>query len=453
MLIRFVINNVFSFGQEKEFNMIPMPSINSLMAHKYSIDDFEFLKMSSIYGANGAGKSNLIQALFMLQRIVQKEKVPSRFANTHFKFNASTLPQTFVIEFIQDNKSFIYGIEILDSVVTTEELYLSGLGKREDILLYERKTDIDTKITTIVSDLFEQDTESKTLKKILEKNLSKPEKIIFRLLTTLDSEYLSDVTTALSWFDDTLQVITPNARPSALVHKIDTDQEFKAYTEDIMRSFQLGVERIECQKKTLNDFLGEDNQEKLSEIKEEINKSSKKLIGLRSKTGDEVIISKDNEEIFVKQLRIEHKGKNDKKAIFNLNEESDGTIRLLDFVPAFHDLVHKKRVFVIDEIERSIHPLLIKELVRKFSEEMHSQGQLIFTTHESNLLDSTLFRQDEIWFAEKNSDASTDLYSLSDFKKLNLLDIRKGYLSGRYGSIPFLANLRDLNWHNYDIEK
>jgi hypothetical protein len=113
-------------------------------------------------------------------------------------------------------------------------------------------------------------------------------------------------------------------------------------------------------------------------------------------------------------------------------------------------VLSERKVFLIDEIERSIHPLLIKELVRKFSDDHASQGQLIFTTHESNLLDQELFRQDEIWFAEKNSDGETDLYSLSDFKEHKTLDIRKGYLSGRYGSIPFLGNLKDLNWHEYD---
>lgn len=79
-------------------------------------------------------------------------------------------------------------------------------------------------------------------------------------------------------------------------------------------------------------------------------------------------------------------------------------------------------------------------------------GQLIFTTHESNLLDQELFRQDEIWFAEKNQDGATDLYSLSDFKEHKTIDIRKGYLTGRYGSIPFLGNLKDLNWHEYVIK-
>ncbi|MDC9725519.1 MAG: AAA family ATPase, partial [Gammaproteobacteria bacterium] len=105
------------------------------------------------------------------------------------------------------------------------------------------------------------------------------------------------------------------------------------------------------------------------------------------------------------------------------------------------------------EIERSIHPLLIKELVKKFSEDTQTQGQLIFTTHESNLLDQKTFRKDEIWFAEKDNEGCTDLYSLSDFKEHNTTDIRKGYLSGRYGSIPFLANLKDLNWHEYDTKK
>ena len=107
-------------------------------------------------------------------------------------------------------------------------------------------------------------------------------------------------------------------------------------------------------------------------------------------------------------------------------------------------------MFIIDEIERSIHPLLIKELVKKFSLDPNTKGQLIFTTHESNLLDQKILRQDEIWFAEKNENGSTDIYSLNDFKEHKTIDIQKGYLNGRYGSIPFLANLKDLNWHDYD---
>jgi AAA15 family ATPase/GTPase len=121
--------------------------------------------------------------------------------------------------------------------------------------------------------------------------------------------------------------------------------------------------------------------------------------------------------------------------------------RLLDFIPAFKDLINTDKVFIIDEIERSVHPLLIKELVRKYSEDANTRGKLIFTTHESNLLDQDIFRQVEIWFAEKTPSGSTELYSLSDFKEHNTIDILKGYLNGRYGSIPFLGKLIDLNWH------
>lgn len=139
--------------------------------------------------------------------------------------------------------------------------------------------------------------------------------------------------------------------------------------------------------------------------------------------------------------------------MFDLGDESDGTIRLLDFVPALKDVISKRKVFIVDEIERSIHPLLIKKLVGKFSLDENSTGQLIFTTHESNLLDQELFRQDEIWFVEKDKAGSSDLYSLSEFKEHKSIDIQKGYLSGRYGSIPFMGNLEDLNWHKYDTNK
>ncbi|NOQ36416.1 MAG: AAA family ATPase [Methylococcaceae bacterium] len=451
MLIRFVVNNVLSFGKEKEFNMLPMPRLKRLNEHKYNINDFEILKIASIYGANGAGKSNLIHALFMLQNLIKQEELSLNYSNSEFKFNRELgeKPLTFVIEYFQDNKSFLYGIEILNNTVITEELYESGLGKKEDKLLFERKTNVDTKETKITSELFEESQESKTLKKVIEKNLSKPDKIIFRNLTTFNEPYLKDIETAIKWFDETLQIVTPDAKPSALSHKIDIEQEFKKYAEDTMKSFNIGIESIKCQKKTLKEFFGEDDLEQINNIKEKLGKSAENLLGLRNKNSDEIIISKEDDEYYVKKLQIEHKGQHDIRAMFDLDEESDGTVRLLDFIPAFQSIIHKNKVFIIDEIERSIHPLLIKELIKKFSEDTQTNGQLIFTTHESNLLDQDIFRQDEIWFAEKDNDGCSDLYSLSDFKEHSTIDIRKGYLTGRYGSIPFLANLKDLNWHEY----
>lgn len=455
MLIRFVVNNVLSFGKEKEFNMLPMPRLTRLNDHVYSINDCEILKISSIYGANGAGKSNLIHSLHLLQQLIEKEEILLNFSKIEFKFNKNLeeKPLTFVIEYFQNKQSFLYGVEILDNTVLTEELYLSGLGKSQDKLLFERKTDAKTKTTTIVSELFDINEESKTLRKIIEKNLSKPNKLIFRTLTSFNEGYLKDIETAIEWFDDTLQIVTPDAKPSALIHKVDTEQAFKMYAEGTMKSFNIGIESIECQKQTLNEFFGENDLDKINRIKEGVEQSAEGIVSLRNESGNEILIFKENEEYFVKKIAIKHKGRAGKTAMFNLDEESDGTVRLLDFIPAFYSIVHSEQVFIIDEIERSIHPLLIKELVKKFSEDTQTKGQLIFTTHESNLLDQKTFRQDEIWFAEKDNEGCTDLYSLSDFKEHNTIDIRKGYLNGRYGSIPFLANLKDLNWHEYDINK
>ena len=164
----------------------------------------------------------------------------------------------------------------------------------------------------------------------------------------------------------------------------------------------------------------------------------------------EIVFEKKGDSFLVKHTKITQSDSLGNEAEFDLDELSDGTLRLLDFIPAFRDVTLNRKVYVVDELERSMHPVLAKELVSKFSRDADTKGQLIFTTHESNLLDQSIFRQDEIWFAEKGPKGNTSLYSLSDYKEHNTIDIRKGYLNGRYGAVPFLANLQELNWHAYD---
>lgn len=451
MLIRFVIENLFSFGERKEFTTIPNNRLKTLESHKYQLNDFPLLKLSSIYGANGAGKSNLIKALYLLQKLVVKEEIPFQLKDSQFKFNPiDNEKQLFVIEFIQDETPFYYGLELFESNIVTEELYLSGLGKVSDKLIFERKTNTKGNTTINFLDEFEKDEKSQILKAVLIEEFVKPNEPILKLLSNRDNKFLSNVKKAFEWFNETLQIITPDAKPRALAHRIDIDNDFKKYAEDMMCSFNIGINGLSTDKKEIKEFFGKDNENELDELVKKVEDSPKKMIGLRSRKGDELILVKEGGQIWVKILKVEHKGMDDKVVKFDLDEESDGTVRLLDFVPAFKSVISEKKVFIVDEIERSIHPLLIKELVKKFSLDPNTKGQLIFTTHESNLLDQELFRQDEIWFVEKNKSGSTDLYSLSDFKEHKTIDIRKGYLNGRYGSIPFLGNLKDLNWHEYD---
>ena len=457
MLIRFIVENVFSFGDRKEFTTIPNSRLKTLQNHKYDIDGFDVLKISSIYGANGAGKSNLIKSLLVLKNLVTEKKIPFRPKCPTFKFNSpeDDKLQTIVIEFIEAGTAFCYGLELLDNRIVTEELYLSGLGKAEDKLLFERKTDQaeETKIKFLPD--FEKDAKSQILKAVLLEEFVKADKPVLRLLAHRENPYFNDVKKAFHWFERTLEVITPDSRSIALVNKIERNSEFRKYSEEVMNSLHIGITSLAPLKQEAKDFFKHEELEFIEELTKELDESPDKMIALRQRGyGGEVILTKENGKLWVKTLKVGHTGRNKKSVLFELDEESDGTIRLLDFLPAFHGLVNTEKVFVIDEIERSIHPLLVKELVRKFSLDPDTKGQLIFTTHESNLLDQEIFRQDEIWFAEKNKKGSTDLYSLNDFKKEHkTIDIRKGYLNGRYGSIPFLGNLQDLNWHQDDTKK
>ncbi len=452
MLIRFTIENIFSFGERKEFTTIPNKRLKTLKHHNYSECGFDLLKISAIYGANGAGKSNLVKSLELFQKLIVKEQIPYRLKDSKFKFNSDDKNdnQIFAVEFIQDNIPFYYGLILSDNRIATEELYISGLGKRNDKFIFERKTDLEGKTDILFLPEFENDEKSQILKSILLEEFVKPDEPIFKLLSNRDNKFLTIVKTAYKWFENTLQIIIPESKPRALAHIIDTDQEFKKYAKDLMCSFNIGITDLTSDKKDLKEFFGEDNEKEAIKWIKEVENSPQKMIGLRSNLEQELILVKENGKIWVKSLKVGHIGKNEKKVLFELNEESDGTVRLLDFVPAFKNIISNKRVYVIDEIERSIHPLLIKELVQKFSLDTKTKGQLIFTTHESNLLNQEIFRLDEIWFAEKNNEGSTDLYSLNDFKEHKTIDIQKGYLNGRYGSIPFLGNLQDLNWHKYD---
>src|SRR5690606_7864890 len=154
----FVIENMFSFGERKEFTTIPNKRLKTLQDHKYNICGFEILKLSSIYGANGAGKSTLIKSLFQFQKLIRREEIPFKLKDTQYKFG-NQKEQILAIEFIQDNTPLYYAIVLSEDKISTEELYVSGLGKKEDKLIFERKT-IGEETTIKFLDDFENDEKS-----------------------------------------------------------------------------------------------------------------------------------------------------------------------------------------------------------------------------------------------------------------------------------------------------
>ncbi len=206
----------------------------------------------------------------------------------------------------------------------------------------------------------------------------------------------------------------------------------------------MAVESIDIEK-----YFGSEDMELKAEIIEKLEDGDDIIF---ESENDSVLITKEDDKIVVKKMLATHVNSEGQDIPFDLENESDGTKRLLDFIPAFDKILQLDVTFIIDEIDQSLHPALLKALVTKIMSDETTKGQLIFTTHESYLLDLDIFRQDEIWFVEKDKKTgSSQIYSLSDFKPRYDLDIRKGYLKGRFGAIPFLARLEDLKWQSENV--
>jgi len=451
MLIRFNVQNVFSFAESEEFNMLPRPKIRTPEGHKYALDGIELLKLSAIYGANAAGKSNLINALGLLQGLVTGKISSLTIQEKRFKFEpAAHESQMMAAEFVQDGSAYYYGVEINSGEIITEELYRSGLGKKSDTLLFERKKLDNGKTGITFSEVFEKDPASQLIKSVLVEDFLEKTRSAIPWLAKRGNQHLSEVKSAMTWFEKTLQIITPQTRPAALAMWFESDSSVNSFAQDTLRAYGLGISRVDVREKPFEEVVGGEADKMLNALRDKFSDHDDAFLVMPSTNGGELVFVKKNDTFVVKHAKFTQSDNVGNEAEFDLDELSDGTRRLLDFMPAFRDIVLNRKVYVVDELERSMHPVIAKELISKFSRDTDTKGQLVFTTHESNLLDQSIFRQDEIWFAEKGPMGNTSLYSLSDFKEHNTIDVRKGYLNGRYGAVPFTADLQELNWHQYE---
>jgi AAA15 family ATPase/GTPase len=436
MLIRFVSKNIFSFKEETEFNLFPNKT-QRLKHHKVSIGDFEFLRYSAIYGANGSGKSNLIKSISLLEKLVEEGKLPSEIDELKFKLEDENikLPISLGAEFIANNRAYFYTITFEKGKILNEYLALST--KDNDELIFDRNIYNDIQNIRFYEDYYKSEKE-----KLFEE--------VQLLITFLSKKYPEDfksVNTAYNWFGVTLVIIKPDAKPSGIAHILDKEISILDFANKFIPSLNTGISEIEIEKKKFDDFFGNEGTKLRNKLIDDLENEPNQLSLLTNReTGDEVALVYEDNEIIAKRLITKHTNSSGNSIEFNLGQESDGTKRLIDYIPAFQEIISNNKVYIIDEIERSIHPMTIKEIVSKLTLDEQVKGQLIFSTHESNLLDQNILRPDEIWFAQKDFDGSSKIYSLSDFKIHNTIDIENGYLKGRFGGIPFLGNLKDLNW-------
>jgi len=441
MLIRFVVSNFLSFNEEREFSMIA-GNFKTHKHHVYALPKLNVLKAAAIYGANGAGKSNLVKSIEYLKDLVIDGEIKKTIDFKKFKLNQANklIPAKFEIEFYQDNKFYSYGVTLTHHSILEEWLYETGINK-EDKLIFERKLTKSNRSTIKIAEKYIKNEKDKFLIELLEDNLLKHNELLVSKSSNLK---IKEINILQNWISTKLVVIYPGSRFAGLVKAISSSDRFKALANELLRSFDTGVKGLEIHSMDLEKFLGKDNDDLIKSVIDDIESGESVL--LDSNFG-QVEVYKEDDKYVVKKVVSTHHDNEGKSVVFDVNEESDGTQRMMDFIPAFDKILHSSSTIIIDEIDQSLHPVLLRTLVEKTMSDTLTKGQLIFTTHESNLLDLDIFRQDEIWFVEKESIlGSTQMYSLSDFKPRYDLDIKKGYLKGRFGAIPFLADLKALNW-------
>lgn len=443
MLIRFVVTNFLSFNEESEFNMIA-GSFKTHKHHVYNAGKLDVLKSAVFYGANASGKSNLIKAVNYLKEAVRNGGIDRSIDDKKFKLNKNNIdrPVSFEIEFSINKKIYSYGININHDVIIEEWLYESGITI-EDKLIFERKTTANDKISIKMANKYVKTQKDELLIELLKDNLLQKNKLLLGLNNYLK---IDEIQSVKEWFDTKLIIIFPNTNFAGILPLLLTSSELKQYYDQLLQSFDTGIDELGS---AMIDFDKYEIDPKDHMTRGEIETHMKTAPFLINKATSSVIV-KENGKLVVKKAISFHKNSQGKSTPFSISEESDGTQRLIDFIPAFYNLLHFEFTYLIDEIDRSLHPSLLCAFIRKVMADTKTKGQLIFTSHESNLLDLDIFRQDEIWFVEKDQkNGDSKMYSLSEFKPRYDLDIRKGYLKGRFGAIPFLAKLNDLNWDNY----
>ena len=441
MLLRLKIRNFTSFDKEVSFDMFPNLKRTTFQNHIYNGYEIPLLKQAAIYGANGSGKSNFVKAIKLLQNIVTNQdtlkKYPIDSNKFRLKADVNNEPIVFSIEFSHKKHYFFYNIEFDTDKIRKEELFLSGIGKKENEIVFRRE---GNKLTSKFANTNKEITDAAN--KFLKEN---PLVSLFVLAEKFP--FFKDnrlIKIAREWFDSQLKILSLRRIVPGLIEILSNNQEMLNYTNQIFQEIGIGVKKIEIEEKKLNDILSEDDEQNKELKKNIIDKLD--TIGNFSQFNNEKIVmsfekNKEGEQI-VKRLVFKHIGLNDFEQNLEIETQSDGTARILNLIPAFYELEKTPMTIFVDEIENSIHPLLMIKLIKYFSA-ANTKGQLIYTTHETELLNQQeVTRPDEVWFAEKHN-GQTKLYSLNDFKEHNTINIKNGYLDGRYGAIPFFGNLSE----------
>lgn len=444
MLLRYIVSNFKSIGCPVEFSMLSTESSiddRFIKTIKTRAGDWKVLSRAGFFGPNASGKTSFIESLeFARNFIVEGQKSGKGTGVNQFKgtFQDNKNISTFQFMFYLNSEVYEYGFS-LDRYQIYEE-WLMVLTEKDFAPLFTRVTDSNGQTQIDIESKFaRKDSKDRILAEALKEGIQENQKNQL-FLYKLHDNGIKKAEQIVKWFKG-LQAIFPKTKIQGLPLRIQANTDFKTFIAENLKKLDTGVSNISV---VSDDIDFQDLAEKLDlpkEIMEEIEEIKNGIINLNGKY---FIFSEDKRKrtVFV-QIKFEHR-LNGETVKFNIDEESDGTQRLLDLLPILFAMNGKSTfIYFIDEIDRSLHTKLSQYLLNKFIDNCkETYNQIIFTAHDVNLIDFGNFNNNEIWFIEKNRLGESILKPLSDFKMEEGQDVLKAYLSGRFGAVPMIRGER-----------
>lgn len=415
MLVEFTIQNFRSIREALTVSMLPSAKVKERFypLHKTEYKDLSLLQAVVFYGKNNAGKSNILKAFSAFKWLVDNsndlsinEKIQ---ANKYFLFNKESInqPTYFEVDFIGENKiRYVYKV-VFDNTIIEESasFYKLHLDRQQPTKLFERKK----------GKPIDFGEEHKGAKKSLEKDLGSNQLFLSKAAINNPNEHLAAIYSFFQniefvSFDSNYEEHIFNRKAIGIA---STKSEYTERIGSLLHSFDTGILSIDIKINTEEQFKFPDN------ISNEV---KKKII-----------------EDLKHSVRTEHRFfdvMNELESIFTpLELESLGTQKLFSLLAVVLDAIDNKKLLIIDELDKSLHTYWTNHIIKLLYEELDSQ--LLFATHDSNLIDMPIFERDQIYTVDKNYYGETEILSLADFTGIKKNDsLEKMYLAGKFGSIP-----------------
>ena len=456
MFIGFSVSNFLSFKSPQTMSMMA----SKVARHKEHIlngNGKKILKTGLIYGANAGGKSNFIKAIDFSRDIILDGLEEVDLNRKYFRINKEGYRQPGVFEYrliTQSKKEYSYGIAISYAAKEIISEWLVRIEKNgSETCIFNR--DIDESGENFTFSEVTHKNESEKIKweiflDVFGKNISpamKKKSILSDVAERSNekSGVLKEIMDVYEWFQSII-ILFPTSQYSGLNQLVEKE-EVRKFFSGILKYFDTGIESVESKQGEMNfdrifEGIPKEHAEKLKiRISNDIENAP-----VMFKVNNQVYsLRKDEEGNIITTKMMQNHG--NPQELFEYSDESDGTQRLFDLIPLFYEH-QNNRVIFIDEIDRSLHTNLTRRFLELFySLTEKSDCQIIATTHDSNLLDLDLVRQDEIWFIKRLEDHSSKMYSLNRYKERYDKKIDKEYLLGRYDAIPIFDEeiLEDMN--------